>query len=171
MNAEEFKRRYLVYHATLYRIIYRCLGNAEDSEDVLQEFYIKLWQKRDTLDSIENVESYCIAIVRNMAIDYLRTHQYRRQESDIEKLQIDIEEVSVARKIEEENHWNCVLNLIDRLPEQQRKVMKLRHEQERSLKEIEEITGISASNVRVILSRCRTKLQDQIKKIMSYEER
>lgn len=171
MNAEEFKRRYLIYHTTLYRIIYRCLGNAEDSEDVLQDFYIKLWQKRDTLDSIENLESYCIVIVRNMAIDYLRTHQYQRLESDIDKLQIDIAEVSVAKKIDEENDWNCVLSLIDRLPEQQRKVMKLRHEEERSLKEIEEITGISASNVRVILSRCRTKLKDQFMKIMSYEER
>ena len=60
-------------------------------------------------------------------------------------------------------------SLIEKLPEQQKEVMKLRHYSECSMEEIVDLTGISATNVRTILSRARKKIKEQFEKIFEYE--
>ena len=45
MDAESFKKEFLPYHRKLYCIAYRLLENAADAEDLVQEAYLKLWDK------------------------------------------------------------------------------------------------------------------------------
>ncbi len=47
MDAESFKKEFLPYHRKLYCIAYRLLENAADAEDLVQEAYLKLWDKRE----------------------------------------------------------------------------------------------------------------------------
>ena len=49
MDAREFKQRYMPHHQVLYRVAYHLTGNEQDAEDLLQDLYLKLWQKRDNL--------------------------------------------------------------------------------------------------------------------------
>lgn len=46
MDAESFKNEFLPYHRKLYSVAYRLLENAADAEDLVQEAYLKLWDKR-----------------------------------------------------------------------------------------------------------------------------
>lgn len=64
MDSECFKQQYLPWHEKLYRIAFRLLGNAYDAEDMVQEAYLKLWNKRDELAEIKNPESYSVVIIR-----------------------------------------------------------------------------------------------------------
>ena len=50
MDAESFKNEFLPYHRKLYSVAYRLLENAADAEDLVQEAYLKLWDKREGLD-------------------------------------------------------------------------------------------------------------------------
>ena len=47
MDAESFKNEFLPYHRKLYSVAYRLLENAVDAEDLVQEAYLKLWDKRE----------------------------------------------------------------------------------------------------------------------------
>ena len=49
MDTESFKREFLPYHRKLYSVAYRLLENAADAEDLVQEAYLKLWDKREGL--------------------------------------------------------------------------------------------------------------------------
>ena len=49
MDASDFKQRFLPYHRRLYRVAFLQLGNAQDAEDMVQEAYLKLWQRRNEL--------------------------------------------------------------------------------------------------------------------------
>lgn len=49
MDAESFKNEFLPYHRKLYSVAYRLLENAADAEDLVQEAYLKLWDKREGL--------------------------------------------------------------------------------------------------------------------------
>ena len=49
MDAREFKQRFMPHYKLLYRVAYYLTGNALDAEDLLQDMYLKLWQKRDDL--------------------------------------------------------------------------------------------------------------------------
>ena len=57
MDAESFKKEFLPYHRKLYCIAYRLLENAADAEDLVQEAYLKLWDKREGLAIISNPEA------------------------------------------------------------------------------------------------------------------
>jgi RNA polymerase sigma-70 factor (ECF subfamily) len=72
MDAETFKKVFLPYHQKLYRIAYRIVQNTANAEDIVQESFIKLWNKRDELENIDNTEAFAIIILRNTCLDYLR---------------------------------------------------------------------------------------------------
>ena len=105
MDAESFKKEFLPYHRKLYCIAYRLLENAADAEDLVQEAYLKLWDKREGL------------------------------------------------------------------PVQQQKIVTLRDVKGCSYEEIEQVTGLNATNVRVLLSRARKKIREEFNKWSNYESR
>ena len=59
MDTAEFKQQFLPYHRKLYRVAFRLTGNPQDAEDMVQEAYLKLWNKRDELAGVLNTEAYC----------------------------------------------------------------------------------------------------------------
>lgn len=158
MDAITFKKKYIPYHQKLYRIAYRLLEDSCDAEDVVQEAYIKLWNKRDELKQIENNEAYCVILLRNLCLDFLkakRKHLYQSTEDTVIPdnfvLSDEIETIDKIKHIE---------TIIDLLPEQQRKIVKLRHFDDYSNEEIEEILGLTSVNVRVLMSRARKKIKE-----------
>ena len=158
MDAITFKEKYIPYHQKLYRVAYRLLEDACDAEDVVQEAYIKLWNKRNELTQVENSEAYCVILLRNLCLDFLRAkkkHLFQSTEdtviSDNLVLSDEIETVDEIKHIE---------TIIDLLPEQQRKIIKLRHFDDYSNEEIEEIMGLTSVNVRVLMSRARKKVKE-----------
>jgi RNA polymerase sigma-70 factor (ECF subfamily) len=158
MNAVTFKELYMPYHTKMYRIAYRLLEDAEDAEDAVQEAYIKLWNKKDELNSIENIESYCMVMLRNLCFDFLRTKSKIKTQA-IDETCIAEEEYSLP-DIEHNNEINHIESIISRLPQQQRQIIHLRHIGDYSSDEIGQIMGISSTNVRVLLSRARKKIKE-----------
>jgi RNA polymerase sigma-70 factor (ECF subfamily) len=69
MDAESFKKQYLPHHQKLYRIAYKLLGNQCDAEDMIQEAYLKLWNKREELAEIRNPESFSVILLKNICFD------------------------------------------------------------------------------------------------------
>ena len=64
MDVDVFKQRFLPFHPKLYRIAYALLDNKADAEDILQDAYCKLWNKRDELGDIQNPEAFSITLVK-----------------------------------------------------------------------------------------------------------
>lgn len=162
MNTETFKKVFLPYHQKLYRIAYRIVQDSANAEDIVQEAYIKLWNKRDELDNIDNTEAFAIITLRNTCLDYLRKTKndyHTSYDADIP------ETVSLSKQIDIQDDAKYVMGLINKLPEQQRQVMMLKHWDGYSDEEIEVMTGISSGNIRVILSRARKTIREQYSKI------
>lgn len=158
MDAETFKKVFLPYHQKLYRIAYRIVQNTANAEDIVQESFIKLWNKRDELENIDNTEAFAIIILRNTCLDYLRKTKndyHTSYDADIP------ETVSLSTQIEIQDDAKYVKSLINKLPEQQRQVMMLKHWDGYTDEEIESMTGISPGNIRVILSRARKTIREQ----------
>lgn len=162
MDAETFKKVFLPYHQKLYRIAYRIVQDAPNAEDIVQETFIKLWNKRGDMQDIENTEAFSIIILRNTCLDHLRKTKndyHTNYDTDIP------ETASLVKQIEIQDEAERVKKLINKLPEQQRQVMIMKHWDGYSDEEIEQITGISPGNIRVILSRARKTIREQFIKI------
>lgn len=171
MDAADFKLQFLPCHPKLYRVAFRLMGNARDAEDMVQEAYLKLWNKRNELSGIANTEAYCVTLVKNLCYDVLRRVQPEDAGRTPEELNLSTDTDSIAREVEQRDEANQVKRLIGQLPEQQRRVILLRDVNECSFEEIEQVTGLNAVNIRVLLSRARKKIREQFNEIMNYESK
>lgn len=169
MDANDFKRKFLPYHRKLYRAAFHLMGNAQDAEDMVQEAYLKLWKRRDELPTdIANLEAYCVILVKNVCYDALRLSRLEEDGRTPEELPI-AGSTNVAHEVEVKDETRQVMTLIDRLPEQQQQIMRMRDVEDRPYEEIEQATGLTSVNIRVLLSRARKKIREQFTEIRNYE--
>lgn len=167
MDAEEFKRRFLPLHTQLYRTAFRLMGNAMDAEDMVQEAYLKLWERRDDLGHVANMEAYCTSLIRHICIDAFRRKRPEEDSPPPEEFPLTDNE-DAATALERQDEAKQLTSLINRLPEGQRTVMTLHDVEGCSYEEIEEATGFTAVNIRVMLSRARKKIREQFERIRNY---
>ncbi len=168
MDSESFKKQFLPLHPRLYRIAYALTENAQDAEDILQDAYCKLWNKRKELVQIVNKEAFCVTLVKNLCYDLIRSPRYKRNEDITENIALAATFSPESETIGKDELRQVRL-WIEQLPENQRQVIRLKGIDDCSLEEIEEITGLSAVNVRVLLSRARKIIREKYEKLMMYE--
>jgi RNA polymerase sigma-70 factor (ECF subfamily) len=161
MDAENFKKVFLPYHRKLYGIAYRILGNQIDAEDIVQEIYIKLWHRRTELESLINPESYAVTLLKNSCLDFIR--KVKPELSEIYETNMPLDDSLISR-IEDREQLVYVQNIIEKLPAQQKQVIKLKVWDNLSNEEIENVTGLTQGNIKVIISRARKTIKEVYKK-------
>ena len=164
MTAEEFKKVYFSLHPKLYRVAATILKNAEDAEDIVQETYCKLWDSRDKLTEVKIPEAYCVTLVKHLCMDFLRSPRSARNDYNIDDYDIPDYSISTEEDFENRDIIKKVKYIIERLPEKQKRILNLRGFAGCSLEDIEKITGESAVNIRVLLSRARNTVRMKIKR-------
>ena len=164
MPASLFKQLLLPLYPRLQRVALRLLGNAEDAEDMVQEVYMKLWNKRDALPDVQDVEAYCVTLTKNMCIDRLRMAE--AEKADVDEVPIMLAATDdVEAQVERRDAVEQVKQIIGTLPEHQQQVITLRDMEDCSFEEIAEQTGLTAVNIRMLLSRARKTIRERLKKL------
>lgn len=159
MESSRFREILLPLGARLYKVAYRIVGDADTAKDMVQEAYVSMWNKRDSLDELENIESFAVKVVKNRCMDYLRTQHIHCDITDEERNLVDVE-ASVSDSFEQGETLSRVMQMMNNLPERQRQVLLMRSVQDLSLEEIGQATGLSDVNVRTLLSRARKRLKE-----------
>jgi len=153
------------YSDRIYRMAYRLMGNREESEDIVQEVYLKLWGLRSELDKYDSIEALSIRVTRNLCLDYLRRRKTNQNAMNSERIRgedihFETPEVSLERKEEKE----VVLSLIAALPEPQRSLVHLRHIEEKEYDEIASMVNMNVNAIRVSISRARKQMREILEK-------
>lgn len=164
MPASLFKQLLLPLYPRLQRVALRLLGNAEDAEDMVQEVYMKLWNKRDALPDVQDVEAYCVTLTKNMCIDRLRMAEVEKEDVDEVPTMLAATD-DVEAQVERRDAVEQVKQIIETLPEHQQQVITLRDMEDCSFEEIVEQTGLTAVNIRMLLSRARKTIRERYKKL------
>jgi RNA polymerase sigma factor, sigma-70 family len=159
MTAEEFKKVYFSLHTKLYRVAITILKNAEDAEDIIQEAYCKLWDNREKFAEVKIPEAYCVTLVKHLCMDFLRSPKAALNNYNIDDYDIADDSTNAEEEIESKDTLKKVKYIIERLPEKQKRILNLRGFAGCSLEDIEAITGESAVNIRVLLSRARNTVR------------
>jgi RNA polymerase sigma-70 factor (ECF subfamily) len=168
MDAEIFKKVFLPYHKKLYRMAYRFLENQADAEDMVQETYIKLWRKREELESLINPESFTVTLLKNNCLDFLR-----KAKPDFSRIQeVNIPEMdSLAVQIENRDQLEHIQVIMRQLPVQQKQIIQLKIWDNLPDEEIEKQTGLKKGNIKVIVSRARKTIKELYQKWENDENR
>ena len=164
MDAREFKQRYMPHHQMLYRVAYHLTGNAQDAEDLLQDLYLKLWQKRDDLPDEAMEQAYLVTMMRNLFIDQRRL-KHLDASAELKSEDGPPDERSLESQIDARDEVRQMEGLISELSERDAKIIQMHVVDDRSYEEIERDTGLSQGNIRIIVMRTKKKLKEQFDKI------
>ncbi len=168
MTAEEFKNKAIPMSRKLYPMLFRILKKEEETRDALQDLMLKLWSKRKELDKCTNLEAYIITMAKNHSFDLLKKKRPsaigEKEEYRILNMETNDTNPELMEKYEQ------VHRIIEKLPEKLQTVIRLRDIDGFTFEEIKEITGFEPPYLRVILSRARLKVKQEVEKIYDYDE-
>lgn len=74
-----FKNLYSSYYKSMAIYAYSILGVKSSGNDVVQDVFLTLWEKREQLDKIDNIKGYLFKAVKFKALDFLRAQQRQTQ--------------------------------------------------------------------------------------------
>ena len=167
MTAEEFKNKVLPYSRKLYPFVFRILKDEEETRDALQDLMVKLWNKRNDLRQCKNESAYIITMAKNYSLDLLKRKRPSRMGEKEEYKLLNLEDGAVNPETREK--FDHVQKIIDSLPEKYKAVIRLRDIDGFSFDEIKEMTGFEVPYLRVILSRARLKVKEEVTKMYDYD--
>ena len=166
MDAARFKAEVFCWKDLLYRLALRLLNNASEAEDAVQHTMMKMWQKKEELNAIENLKAFVIRGLQNDCLNRLKKEQtISRHHGQFRKMQ------PLSTEVLQGNMVALIKDEINKLPEKQRMTIHLCDVEGFDTKEIAALLDIDEGAVRTNLSRARQKIKMQIIKLQQYEER
>lgn len=148
----------------LYRYALNILGNEMAAEDVVQEVFIKVWNKEKEIAGIENKEAWCMTVTRNLALDQLRKKKYYHEPVESHVSLAD-QSMTPHEITQSADTMSIIRKAMNELPDDQQKVIHLRDVEGYAYKEIAEVTGLSIEKVKVYLHRGRLTLRQKLSNI------
>ena len=146
-NLKAFDRIYNLYGQRLYGFAFSVLKNHEDAKEIVQETFIKLWNKREQIDPGQSFKTYLFSISYNTSIDLLRKRLKEDSFKDHLKVHLKIHEQSADSLITYNELNGVVKKAIDDLPTKQKEVFLMSREEGLSYKEISEKLNISLKTI------------------------
>ena len=141
----EIKEIWLPLSDRFYRVAYHILESQEDAEDAVQELYLKLIKTPDKLSNIQDPAAYGITMLRNICIDIIRRREKRKSEELHEYMIADAS--SPDKVATEKDKLRILIHEIDKLPQKQSMVLKMRTIEGLEYDEISQRTGLSQVNI------------------------
>ncbi len=158
------------YKNMAFTIAIKIVKNSEDAEEVAQDSFLKAYQKLDTFKGESKFSTWLYSIIYRNAISKIRKKKITVTDIDpfvIENHQIDDDLQSDLVKSEEQEIY--VKKIINSLPEKDALLITLFYLNENSVEEIEEITGLTKTNIKVKLFRARKKLYNELSLLLKDE--
>lgn len=149
------------YHASLCRTALRIINEEAAAEDMVQDFFLYLWQKQEDLVVPANISAYLHRSIRNRCLNFLRD-QKRIPKGDGDMPEMPTPENSALADLELAELQARVNTAIDALPERCRLVFVLKQFEDMSYKEIAEQLDISPKTVENQMSRAYKFLRDYL---------
>lgn len=121
-------------------------GDWDRARDVVQDTFIKL-HRQDPEMIQGRLKSWLYTVCRNRCIDVLRKENPMISSAGEAFANLNDSAPDPSSAMEERERHEEVMTYLDRLPENQREVIRLKFQGDLSYKEISDVTGLSVSNV------------------------
>ena len=156
MTEREYNECVRTYADNVYRFILKNLRHEEDSRDVVQTAFEKMWRNREEVE-YDRSKSYLFTVAYHQMIDQIRkSKRIQLKETFNESAAITDRPANNMKKVLEQ--------ALDRLSETQKSLVLLKDYEGYSYEEIGRITGLNESQVKVYLHRARIQLKNYLVK-------
>lgn len=144
---------YTQFHQQLYRFILKKVDNEDDAKDLLQDAFVRIWQRIDSVKEEQKITSWIYQVTRNIIVDF-----YRQKRYTTEKVAISEEEEKEAIVGLEQ----CMDRFIGELPKAEREIFIASEIHQRKQKDLAASYNIPYSSLRSKVQRSRKKVKEMI---------
>jgi RNA polymerase sigma-70 factor (ECF subfamily) len=152
---QDINTLYEKYVDTVYRICFSYMKNKTDTEDAVQETFLKLLQHKQTFENSEHMKAWLIVTASNHCKNILK-HWWRKRQN-IEECERECEREDICSQEKE------TLNAVLQLPDKYKTVVYLYYYEGYDSNEIAEILEKPASTIRSYLCKARKILKMTLK--------
>jgi RNA polymerase sigma-70 factor (ECF subfamily) len=167
-DAEAFAELIRRFEGLALSIAYARTRNPADAGDVVQESFLRAWQRLDSLEDPSRFSHWLGRMVRNLAIDHVRRKRPLALDTSI-----DIADVSpnsgASAGLEQSEQRGKINTALDTLDELSRTCVVMRYYENMSSKEIAAVLDLTPAAVDMRLSRARTQLRDKLDRTLQDE--
>lgn len=154
---DQFDKIYKDNYRLIYNVVCKMVSDKDDTADLVQEVFIKLYQSLEKNIIIKHPVSWLYKVSINMSIDYTKKHQRH------EKIEL-VTNIGEDNSVESDEKQVIIRLAMTRLKEEERMLAVL-YSEGLSYKEIAEITGIRFTSVGKTLARTLEKLGNELKNL------
>ena len=161
-----FDKIYVTYYFRMYRFAKEYVLFDEDAENIVQDVFLLLWEKRDVLDIQVSLMSYLFSLVKNKCLDHIRHRLVVEEYQQEFKAKLSSLEALNYTLTSEEDIERVLMEAINKLPERCRVIFLKSRLEGKKNREIAEELNISASTVEnqmtIALKKLRLELKDYL---------
>lgn len=166
LTRERFDGIYIAYFRPLCRFAAAYVLSMQTAENIVQNVFVFLWEKHNTLQIHTSISSYLYTLVKNKCIDYLR-HQKTAQEYRAEQaLKLTALEQLDTGLVSGEDIEKNVQQAIDKLPPKCREIFILNRVEGKKYREIADILEISVNTVENQMGIALKKLRKDLEHLL-----
>lgn len=163
-DASAFEQLFRQYHQPIFNFLFYKLGESQTAEDILQDVFVLLWEKRHTVDENLSIKAFLYKIAENMALNHIRHHKVVLKYEQALTFQNQTEPfVSPQSRLEAEELRKNVADALKNLPEQQRIVFMMSRFENLAHKEIARRLNISVKTVETHIGKALKALAKEVK--------
>jgi RNA polymerase sigma-70 factor (ECF subfamily) len=155
-DQQSFQVLFDAWWEPLFQYAFKVLQNKQDAEEVVQEFFIHFWNKRNELPELQSLSAYLFTALKNRILNHLAKKKYPVTSLDV--LYNDESDFSAIKNIEQKEKESTLRTLVNTLPNRMRQVYELHQFDGLSVPEIASATGNSEQTVRNQLNTAIKKL-------------
>jgi len=153
------------YQNLVYTVVYRVVKNKEQAEEVAQDTFVKAYESLAKYRGEAKFSTWLYTIAYRKSLDSVKSNKRLITSELIEEInEGDIEQVTDALSyLQEQERKKIIAESILKLPQEIAVLVTLYYFEEKNIKEIADIVGLTADNVKIKLFRSRKKLYSILK--------
>lgn len=161
---KEYEAIFKAYYSHLCLFANRMLQDFAEAEDIVQEAFVRFWDKRGGLNSNISAKSYLYSSVYNACMNHLKRKKYIAERMEDYRTEESTEDNYLHKRIESEVIEE-IFRTIELLPEECKKVFKLSYVEEMEISQVASLLNISETTVKTQRARAKKFLQEKLKNV------
>jgi RNA polymerase sigma-70 factor (family 1) len=163
-DLDAFKELFTTFQPKLYAFVFRYLKNRGDSEEIVQDVFVQIWENRVNINEQLSFKSYLFTITRNRIIDYIRKKKLDALYRNYIFNYVDIIQENTNKELLYKEFNKALTDIINQLPEKRRIIFILSRKLKMSRSEIAQFLNISENTVKNQLQEATKFLRDFVDK-------